>query len=315
VGISAVEQIVQTRSEKGKFSDIFDFCSRVDLRLTNKRTIESLIQAGAFDTLHGNRAQLFNSVDRVVSFGQGVQESSGRGQSGLFDSSSTKVFSRPLLPAVDEWSETDKLSREKTLLGFYVSGHPLMKYADEIEAFASAKLGDPQSVKPGSTIRVCGIITTVKKMVDKRGNLMAFITIEDFTGKAECIVFSDAFKKYGTVLGPGSIIMVIGKNDGNDEAIKVIVNEVIPIDKVKERFAKSVLLEVNLDSVDEGTIFELGKLLEKHRGSCVCYFNVNGGGLSKNSIYFTRKYVIDPNNQFISAVKNLLGERAVRLQG
>ncbi len=101
----------------------------------------------------------------------------------------------------------------------------------------------------------------------------------------------------------------------NDEAIKVIVNEVIPIDNVKDRFTKSILLDVNLDSVDEGTIFELGKLLEKNRGNCVCYFNVNGGGLAKNSIYFTRKYVIDPNNQFISAVKNLLGESAVRLQG
>jgi len=190
-----------------------------------------------------------------------------------------------------------------------------MKYADEIEAFASAKLGDPQSVKPNSTIRVCGIITNVKKMIDKRGNQMAFISIEDFTGKAECIVFSDPFKKYGGVLGSGSIIMVIGRNDGNDEAIKVIVNEVIPIDKVKERFTKSILLDVNLDSVDEGTIFELGKLLEKHRGSCVCYFNVNGGGLVKNSVYFTRKYVIDPNNQFISAVKDLLGSGAVRLQG
>ena len=315
VGVSAVEQIAQTRAERGKFTDIFDFCSRVDLRLTNKRTIESLIQAGAFDTLHENRAQLFNSADRVVSYGQSIQESSGRGQSTLFDTASAKVFARPALPVVAEWNETEKLSREKALLGFYVSGHPLMKYADEIAAFASAKLGDPQSVKPNSTIRVCGIITSVKKMVDKRGNQMAFISIEDFTGKAECIVFSDPFKKYGALLGSGSIIMVIGKNDGNDEAIKVIVNEVIPIDKVRERFAKSILLDVNLDAVDEGTIFELGKLLEKHRGTCACYFNVNGGGLARNSIYLTRKYVIDPNNQFISAVKNLLGERAVRLQG
>jgi DNA polymerase-3 subunit alpha len=317
VGIAAVEQIVRIRSEKGRFTDIFDFCSRVDLRLTNKRTIESLIQAGAFDSLHDNRAQLFGSVDRVASFGQGIQESSGRGQSTLFDSSSAsvKVFSRPALPVVAEWMETEKLSREKALLGFYVSGHPLMKYADEIEAFASAKLGDPQSVKPNSTIRVCGIITNVKKMVDKRGNQMAFVSIEDFTGKAECIIFSDPFKKYGGILGSGSIIMVIGRNDGNDEAIKVIVNEVIPIEKVRERFAKSILLDVNLDSMDEGTIFELGKLLEKNRGNCVCYFNVNGGGLSRNSVYFTRKYVIDPNNQFISAVKDLLGQRAVRLQG
>ena len=315
VGVSAVEQIVQTRTEHGRFTDIFDFCSRVDLRLTNKRTIESLIQAGAFDTLHDNRAQLFNSADRFVSYGQGVQESSGRGQSTLFDSSSAKIFSRPALPAVAEWNESEKLSREKAILGFYVSGHPLMKYVDEIEAFASAKLGDPHSIKPNSTIRVCGIVSNIKKMNDKRGNPMAFISIEDFTGKAECIVFSDAFKKFGNALSMGSIVMVLGKNDGNDEAIKVIVNEVIPIDKVKERFIKSVLLDVDLDSVNEGTIFELGKLFERHKGNCVCYFNVNGGGLAKNSIYFTRKYVVDPNNQFISAVKNLLGESAVRLQG
>ncbi|HEY6951338.1 MAG TPA: DNA polymerase III subunit alpha, partial [Bacteroidota bacterium] len=315
VGVSAVEQIVQSRSEHGKFADIFDFCSKVDLRLTNKRTIESLIQAGAFDSLHDNRAQLFGAADRVISFGQNLQESSGRGQSTLFESPSAKVLARPALPVTTDWSETEKLSREKALLGFYVSGHPLMKYREEIEAFASAKLGDPQSVKPNSTIRVCGIITNVKKMVDKRGNQMAFVTIEDFTGKAECIVFSDPFKKYGQVLSSGSIIMVIGRNDGNEETIKVIVNEVLPIDKVRERFAKSILLNVNLDAVDEGTIFELGKLLEKHRGNCVCYFNVNGGGLSRNSVYFTRKYVIDPNHQFISAVEHLLGEGAVRLQG
>jgi DNA polymerase-3 subunit alpha len=315
VGVSAVEQIVVTRTEKGAFTDIFDFCGRVDLRLTNKRTIESLIQAGAFDSLHDNRAQIFNSADRIVSFGQNIQESSGKGQSTLFESSAAKVFSRPALPATPEWNETEKLSREKAILGFYVSGHPLMKYEVEITAFASAKLGDPQSAKLNATIRVCGIVTNQKKMVDKRGNQMAFVTIEDFTGKADCIVFSDPFKKYGSLLAAGSIIMVIGKNDGNEEAIKVIVNEVLPMEKVKERFAKSILLDVNLDSVDEGTIFELGKLLEQHKGNCVCYFNVNGGGLSKNSVYFTRKYVIDPNNQFISAVKTLLGEGAVRLQG
>jgi DNA polymerase-3 subunit alpha len=152
-------------------------------------------------------------------------------------------------------------------------------------------------------------------MVDKRGNLMAFATIEDFTGKAECIIFSDAYKKYANILVMASIIMVIGKNDGSEEAIKVIVNEVIPIEKVRERFTKSILLNVNLDSLDEGTIFELGKLLEKHRGNCTCYFNVNGGGLGRNSVYFSRKYVIEPSNQFISAVKILLGEGAVRLQG
>jgi DNA polymerase-3 subunit alpha len=315
VGVSAVEQIVQTRTEKGKFLDIFDFCSRVDLRLTNKRTLESLIQAGAFDSLHASRAQLFMCVDRAISYGQSAQEASGRGQSNLFDSAITKTVSRPALPGAEEWSEHEKLSREKALLGFYVSGHPLMKYVDEIEAFASAKLGSPETAKVNATVRVCGIITNVKKMIDKRGNQMAFVTIEDFTGKAECIVFSDAFQKFAKLLDVGSIVMMIGKNDGTAEMIKVIVNDVLAIDKVREKFTKSVLLNVNLDSVDERTIVELGRLLEENRGNCTCYFNVNGGGLGKNSIYFTRKYVIDPNNQFISAVRELLGDGALKLRG
>ena len=209
----------------------------------------------------------------------------------------------------------EKLSREKAVLGFYVTGHPLLKYAEEIEAFASAKLGSPETVKPGTTVRVCGIVSDLKRKIDKRGNTMAFITIEDFTGKAECIVFSDPYQKYSQQLQPGSIVMVVGKNDGSAEGIKVLVNEVIAIDKVKEKYAKSILLNVNLDVVDDGTIVELAKLLEKHKGKCQCYLKVTGGGLNKNLVYLTRKYVVEPNQQFLAAAKALLGATAVRLQG
>ena len=315
VGVSAVEQIVKARSEKGRFHDIFDFCARVDLRLTNKKTIEGLIQAGAFDSLHEDRAQLFASVEGAIGYGQSSQEHAGRGQSSLFEGAVAKLQIKPTMRHAEPWGEMEKLSREKSVLGFYVSGHPLNKYADEIDSFASAKLGDPGSVKPGATVRVCGIVSDVKKKIDKRGNNMAFITIEDFSGKAECIVFSDPFQKYAELLKPGSIVMVIGKNDGSSEAIKVIVNEVIGIDKVRERFARSVMLNVNLDAMNEGTIIELGKLLERHRGKCQCYLNVTGGGLGRNSVYLTRKYVIDPNQQFLAAVKQLLGPSSVRLQG
>ncbi|MGB2868012.1 MAG: DNA polymerase III subunit alpha [Bacteroidota bacterium] len=315
VGVSAVEQIVKARSEKGKFHDIFDFCARVDLRLTNKKTIEGLIQAGAFDSLHENRAQLFASVEGAISYGQNSQEHAGRGQSSLFEGAVAKLQIKPSMRPVEPWGEMEKLAHEKSVLGFYVSGHPLNKYADEIESFASAKLGDPASVRPNATVRVCGIVSDVKKKIDKRGNTMAFVTIEDFSGKAECIVFSDPFQKYTELLKAGSIVMVIGRNDGSSEAIKVIVNEVIAIDKVRERFAKSVMLNVNLDAMNEGTIIELGKLLERHRGKCQCYLNVTGGGLGRNSVYLTRKYVIDPNQQFLTAVKQLLGPTSVRLQG
>ena len=315
VGTGAVEQIVKARNEKGRFKDIFDFCVRVDLRLANKKTIEGLIQAGAFDSLHGNRAQIFTNVEAAIAYGQNLQEQIEKGQSNLFDLGGAKITNRPMFRTVAEWAETEKLSREKAVLGFYVSGHPLLKYRDEIDGLSTAKLGEAESVKPNSTIRVCGIISDIKKKIDKRNRTMAFVTIEDFTGKADCIVFADAFQKYADLLHDGSIVMMIGKNDGNEEAIKVIVNEIIAIDDVRKKYAKSVIINLNLDSTTEKDVFELVKIIEHNQGKCQCYLNISGSGLVNNSIYLTRKYTVDPNRQFIEAVKKLLGEETVRLKG
>jgi DNA polymerase-3 subunit alpha len=315
VGVGAVEQIVKARSEKGRFKDIFDFCVRVDLRLVNKKTLEGLIQAGAFDSLHSNRAQLFNNVEAAISYGQDMQEQIIKGQSNLFDLGGAKVFHRPMLRTVADWIEIDKLSREKSVLGFYVSGHPLLKYRDEIEGLATAKLDEAQLVKLNSIVRVCGIISDIKKKIDKRGKTMGFVTIEDFTGKADCIVFADAFQKYAALLQVGSIVMMTGKNDGNEEAIKVIVNEIIGIEEVRKKFSKGVIINLNLDATSEKDAFELIKLIERHKGGCQCLLNLSGSGLSNNSIYLTGKYTVDPNRQFTDAVKQLLGQYAVRLRG
>ena len=315
VGTGAVEQIVKARSEKGRFKDIFDFCVRVDLRLANKKTIEGLIQAGAFDSLHNNRAQIFNNVEAAIEYGQDLQIQIEKGQSNLFDLSGAKVTNRPMLRNVTEWPETDKLSREKTVLGFYVSGHPLLKYRDEIDGLSTAKLGEADSVKPNSTLRVCVIISDIKKKIDKRNRTMAFVTIEDFTGKADCIVFADAFQKYADLLFVGSIVMMIGKNDGNDESIKVIVNDIIGIEDVRKKYAKGVVINLNLDLTKEHDVFELVKLIEHNQGKCQCLLNILGSGLDNNSIYLSRKYTVDPNRQFMDQVKKLLGQETVRLMG
>jgi DNA polymerase-3 subunit alpha len=164
-------------------------------------------------------------------------------------------------------------------------------------------------------VRVCGIISDIKKKIDKRGKTMGFVTIEDFTGKADCIVFADAFQKYAALLQVGSIVMMTGKNDGNEEAIKVIVNEIIGIEEVRKKFSKGVIINLNLDATSEKDAFELIKLIERHKGGCQCLLNLSGSGLSNNSIYLTGKYTVDPNRQFTDAVKQLLGQYAVRLRG
>jgi DNA polymerase-3 subunit alpha len=314
VGVGAVEQIVRAREEHGSFSDIFDFCAKVDLRSVNKKTIECLIQAGAFDSLHNNRAQVFEAVERAIAYGQHVQEQLLRGQNSLFDLGGAKVQVKPMLPQVQPWNETEVLSREKAVLGFYVSGHPLSKYSDEIEAFSTVRLGQVEEFQNGATVRVCGIVTSVKKKIDKRGNLMAFVTIEDFTGKAECIVFSDPFQRYGKFLTDDAMVMVIGKGETNGEALKIIVNEVVPMEDVRARFTKSILLSLNLDRVDERAVVELRQLMERYRGNCQCYIRVSGGGLPDKSVYWSRNYTVDPSPQLITAMRQLFGASSVRLQ-
>jgi DNA polymerase III subunit alpha len=315
VGISAVESIVRTRTEKGPFTDIFDFCARVDLHLVNKKTIESLIQAGAFDSLHENRAQVFESVERAASFGQNTQAHSGKGQSSLFESSIAKIEMRPSLPPVEPWKETEILAREKAVLGFYLSGHPLDKYREEIEAFANVQLGNAPASRTNTAVRACGIVAGVKRKIDKKGNTMAFVTLEDFTGKADCIVFSDAYQKHNKILVPDSMVMVIGKGETTGDLLKILVNDVIPMENVRERYTKSIALSVDLDVVSEDTVQRLRVIMEKHRGKCPCYLNLKGGGLTKNSIYLVRNVSVEPTVQFFGLVKQILGPSSIRLQG
>lgn len=315
VGTGAMEAMVRARTAGAPFSDMFDFCGRVDLHLVNKKTLESLIQAGAFDSLHENRAQLYEGVEKAIMHGQSVQEHSGKGQSSLFESSTAKVDMRPALPGAVPWKETEILAREKAVLGFYLSGHPLDRFREEIEAFANVQLGAASAVKPNSMVRACGIVAGLKRKIDKKGNTMAFVTLEDFTGKADCIVFSDAYQKYTKTLVPDSMVMVIGKGEPAGDLLKILVNEVIPMESVRERYTKSVTLSVNLDAVSEETVQQLRGIMERNRGKCPCYINVNGGGFAKKFVYLVRNVTVDPNPQFIGLVKQLLGPSSVRLQG
>jgi DNA polymerase-3 subunit alpha len=316
VGENAVECIVKEREKSGPFETLFDFCRRVDLKIVSRKTIESLIQAGAFDTLNRNRAQLFEGLEKALIYAQNFQASAVRGQSSLFDLSPQKLSPlTPMLPTVQEWSEAEKLDREKAMLGFYVSGHPLLRFEEEVNVFSTAKFGQPETVKPGSVVRACGIVTAVKKKIDKKGNLMAFVTLEDFTGRGECIVFSDPYKKFEGNLHQDSMVMVIGKGEAGGTSLRILVQEVYPMDKVREKFAKSIIVSLRIDEVEENTILELRKLMENHRGNCLCYFNVVGGENDGGKLFESKKYVVEPSQEFMSELHRILGPNCVRIAG
>ncbi len=315
VGEGAVDSMIKARNGEGPFKNIFDFCKRVDLRLVNKKCLESLAQAGAFDGFGNHRAQIFENIERAITFGSTAQSQSLTGQSGLFDETS-KSGQRIMYPSLYEasaWKESEKLMHEKTMLGFYVSGHPLLKFEHEINEFANVHFGDVSGFRNGSTARACGIVSGVKKKVDKRGNTMAFVELEDFSGKADCIVFSDAFAKYNQYLHPDAMVMVVGKGEVNGELLKILVNEVDPMERVREKLTKSIILSINVNAVQEQTITELRTLMEKSKGNCSCYFNVVQEGTNK--LYHTKKYTVEPSDAFVGEARRILGPQSVRFSG
>lgn len=316
VGENAIASVVAARRADGPFRDIFDFCRRSDLRLVNRKCIESLVLAGAFDSLGGGRAPVFESIERAMQFGQQMQAQEQAGQDSLFDlsggSEKAEVSSPPLLD-VPPWPEMEKLAREKSVLGMYVSGHPLLRFEREVEEFANVRLGDPSGFKNLGGVRACGIITAIRRKVDKRNNTMAFVTIEDFSGKADCIVFSDPFQKYQGVLQPDAMVLVTGKGEVNGDELRIIVSDAYPMEKVREKFARSVILSLHVDAVHEGTVKELRALLEEHRGNCPCYLNVQG--LPAPQMFAAPRYGVDPSVRFQEAVVRVLGAGAVRFVG
>lgn len=315
VGTGAVDAIVQARMEKGNFISLYDFCMKVDLHVCTKKTIEGLVLAGAFDSMNRNRAQLFKSVEQMVQSAAGAQEQRQRGQDSLFGgdpNAAVKVNLEPQLPNIPMWKDQEMLAREKEVLGFYVSGHPLLKYEKEINAFATVHLGDVEGLKSGS-VKAGGIITSIKKKIDKKGNTMAFITIEDFTGKAECVIFSSVFKKNVELFEEEKMILVEGKGEVTGDIIKIIADEILPMDAVREKYAKKIFFLLNADEVTDITMSKLKELMEKNRGNCSCYFNVVGKEFEQQQIFISRKFNINPTTEFIEGVQELLGTHAIKL--
>jgi DNA polymerase-3 subunit alpha len=314
VGVSAVEDIIEARKRGGPFSNIFDLCTRVDLRLVNKKTLEGLVQSGAMDGLHKNRARLFEAIEKAIQFGQSKKNHISRGQSSLFEipNQKTIVENYPPLPDTPEWNEREKLSREKAVLGFYLSGHPLKKHEKVVEAFTTTRLGNSTSVKDGTVVRTAGIISSVKKKVDKKGQMMAFISIEDFTGRAECIVFSDAYRQYQNILNNDAMIMVIGNAEHTGDSLRIIVKEIIPLESVKEKFTKNVVLAVRVKSVNDQSIGALKRIVERHQGKYPCIFNVIHEETEESLLLQATNYGVDLSDDFVTEVENILGPSSVR---
>ncbi len=317
VGIGAVESIVESRNDGGPFQSLFDFTERVNTRAVNKKTMESLVLAGAMDSLDGNRAEQFDSIESAIAHGLQKQQELEIGQSSLFDDvtdSETAASTQPSLHSLEDWSEAEKLAREKSVLGFYVSGHPLEPWRLEVEAIGNVDMGEVTMEIDGSTVRACGIISALRTKIDKRGRTMAFVTLEDFSGKADCLVFADAYERSMSHIGEDRPVVMTGKAEVSGDSLRIVAEEITGISQAIPSLAKSLIISISTVSATRKQIGDGIALLEQHRGSgnAPCFFYVSdGNGQTWNLV--SRSLRIQVTRELLLELRSIFGASNVRI--
>ncbi len=311
VGEGAVEAIVEARNRDGNFESFADLVSRANLKNINRRAMESLIIAGALDSLPGYRAQKKEIVEEMLEFGNKVASSAGT--TDLFASAGQEVKRvEPPYPDIPDWSVSRRLSGEKEMLGFYVSGHPLDNYRSELGAFGTADTEKVAGVRDGREVRLGGIISSLSLKTDKRGNQMAFITVEDFKGTVELIVFSDCFEKSKAYLAEDRIIMLTGRvSTRENENPKVIVSDIIPLDSLAKRFKCQLVIKIDEDTPDK-KLTAIQNALAKNEGKTPVIIAARRNG--EEYLIKSNRFAVEPKEKLLLRLKELLGNSSVFLE-
>jgi len=312
VGRGAIEAIVAGRQTFGRFKTLADLVCNIDMRAANKKVLESLIDAGAMDSLAGTRAQKYAAVEDMISYAQRAQQKGDSSQFSMFDSSDEKIVAPPpALPDVPEYSALDALNREKAMLGFYLSGHPLDRFRGDIRALSTVPLQDAGECRDGSIVRLCGLVSDMKPHLDRQKRPMAFFKIEDYTGTIEGVMFADAYEKCRSALQLDQIVMAIGRiNTRESEAPKIIVDEVIPIEEARSRYTKSLLVSLQASQASDELLAVLKETLAAHAGNVPVFVRVQDGD-NKEYILRSRTLKVNPTLALIEQLRNQVGRENV----
>jgi DNA polymerase-3 subunit alpha len=318
VGVSAIEKILAVRRGNGPFASLYDFVTNIDLKTVNRRVLESLAQAGALDSFGRHRAEVYEALPMLLEVGNRIRLERERGQTSLFENSAEGAVANPLqrgLPPAEEWTPPHLLHLEKEVLGFYCSGHPLMKWGTEVRSFATARAAEVSDFPDGADVVLGGLVSSVRGTFDKRGNRMAFLELEDFTGTIEAIVFSEPLAQFADCLTPDDLVLVGGKLSVRDEAEpKLLLDRAIPLDQVVERIADRVILDVLDPEVDDDFVARLQDIGKRRLGPLrtILRMGLRDGNLVQVEVPGIR---LPGTPEAVEELESLVGEGGVRLGG
>lgn len=338
VGEGAVESILKSRGEEGPFHSLEDFCGRIDTRLANRKVVESLVKAGAFDSLRpilGEepeevrllelcrwRSQHFGRVEDALSCSSRRREEAASGQASLFDmgvmtavrsktqTALAAVAAPAAAPVEEEWPEHTLLANEKEVLGFYLSGHPLARYRKELKSYTTHTLGN---LPDAGGVRVGGMILNTKKTITKTGKAMARFKLEDLEGEIECVVFPKSLTpEVSKILVAHEMVVVKGKLEPRAEQKDLLVEEIVGLKDARQRLVKWVVLTLSTAGLEEEPMNKLMKICGDHPGACQLVLRLQTPVHGDYAVMSEKR--VQPSDAFLQQVEKIFGRDAWELK-
>lgn len=310
-GQAAIELIIEAREKNGPFNDLFDFCRRVDLRKVNRRVLEALIKAGAFDKIAPGRASTFASIDLALQQAEQALHNQTIGQHDLFGEFHENPFHKINYLSVPEWSDHERLLGEKETLGHYLTGHPIQRYLKELNQITTSRIGEVSS--PNKMMILSGIILSVRSIQTKRGDKMAIVSLDDGTGQMDMLCFTEIYQKHRELLVKDKLIIVEGEVsiDEFNNGFRIVSRDIFSIEEARERYAKSLKISLSSSNTDE--INRLATVLEKYRGgSCrisLDYINHK----AKANLFLSDEWKVRPTDALLDLLQELFSKNNIEM--
>jgi DNA polymerase-3 subunit alpha len=317
IGTNAVKGLIKEREENGEYKSVFDFVKRVELRAVNRKSIETLVLGGAFDSLSVNREQFFVAdqkgrtfLETLVKFGNNYQESKNSSQVSLFGESSEVSMPEPIVPPAEEWMVLEKYNKEKDVVGVYISGHPLDDYKMDIEAFCNCTVEQLNNVEKrliGQDLRIGGMVTGFRHMVAKNGNPWGLLTISDYTGSIEVRLFKEDYLKFKMYFQQNLYLFFTAKfsapswMQNAEPRLKIVSMEFL--DEIRDKFAKNVNITIDIEGLNTPILEDLEALCVEHQGAAQMNLKFESKDKRVSLNAAVRRFKVDPNNTFLKALK------------
>jgi DNA polymerase-3 subunit alpha len=315
VGEGAIESIISIRKKEGKYKSIYDFANKIDSRLVNRKVIESLIKCGAMDSFGLFRSQLSAMIDKAMDTAGDVQKDRMAGQLSFFGTFEEQdKFKKTVqeIPNIPEWPESQLLTNEKEMLGFYITKHPLARFEKMLKTFSTCPTTKLAALKDGAEVVIGGIITKAKFTVTKKtGEKMAIVTLEDLDGTVEVLVFPKTYVKAAEIVKPDAMIFIKGTANLRENTPKIIANEISALEAVRQKYTKAILIKIVMAGLEKTALEHLKRVLARYPGSIPVYLNFIKPDGKNSTVAIDKGMAVDPHEGLVKDIEKIFGHDVV----